>query len=84
MCELQHYLNVFLKNQWIWIVKLDFHPPFLGERSVDLPLRYYIFQVLKATMYKFIEYEDSIEDCWVHTRKVVDDYSGRFWGHQVS
>jgi hypothetical protein len=34
MCELQHHLNFFLKNHWIWIVKMDFHMPFLGDRTM--------------------------------------------------
>jgi hypothetical protein len=37
MCEFQHHLNVFLKNHWIWTIKMDFHPPFLGECNVHLP-----------------------------------------------
>jgi hypothetical protein len=27
----------FWKNHWIRTVKMDFHPPFLGESSVQLP-----------------------------------------------
>ncbi len=37
MCEIQHHLNYFLKTHWIWTIKMDFHIPFLGERSVQLP-----------------------------------------------
>jgi hypothetical protein len=28
---------VFLKNHYIWTIKVDFHPFFLGEHNVHLP-----------------------------------------------
>ncbi len=33
-CELQNHLIYFILNHWIWIAKMDFHPPFLGECNV--------------------------------------------------
>jgi hypothetical protein len=31
--------KIKFKNHWIWIVKKDFHLPFLGEHNVHLPTK---------------------------------------------
>jgi hypothetical protein len=36
-CELQHHLNVFKENHWIWIFEKDFKPSILVQCSVFLP-----------------------------------------------